>query len=280
MSEPELKRSTSEQYLLRLREIALAQSGGAGVIGHRARAGTGEASVGPVEQHRRLAAGPVLVVDDDPSILAMLCALLHDEGYRVVGERPDIAAVRRIAREAARLRFLIEELGDASAIESGRLLCERELGDLVELARAACVMHEGSDRHCILEASGPVFGSYDRQRIRFVLEALLDNAVKYSPPGAAVRVFVWQREGAAHIAVEDSGTGILPEDLPRIFGRFARGSDAADHGGLGLGLYVARAIVQAHGGEIAIQSEPFRGTTVTMALPCTPAPARAERGAA
>jgi signal transduction histidine kinase len=181
--------------------------------------------------------------------------------------RPDVAAVHRIAQEAARLRFLIQELLDASRIEHGELVGEREAVDLVELARAACAARAPGS--CVVEAAAPVVGIYDRQRMRLVLEALIDNAVKYSPVGGPARVLVWERDGCAYVAVQDHGVGIAEEDQPRVFDRFFRGGNAADHAvpGLGLGLYLARAIVRAHHGAIALRSTPLGGTAVTVVLP-------------
>lgn len=195
---------------------------------------------------------------------------LERRQMREPGSRPDIGAIRRIAREAARLRSLIQELLDAAAIEQGRLELAPEPLDLVELARAASAARSGSA--CQVNATGPVIGAYDRQRMRVVLESLIDNAMKYGE-GAAARMVVWQQGDRAFVAVQDRGSGIPAEDVPKVFDRSYRGANAADHAvpGLGLGLYLARAIVQAHGGAIALYSTPFEGTTVSVVLPCPPA---------
>ena len=107
----------------------------------------------------------------------------------------------------------------------------------------------------------------DRTRLEQVAANLLDNAVKYTPPGGRVEVDV-QREGAdAILRVRDTGPGIPPDELPRIWTRLFRGDSSRAERGLGLGLSLVKAIVEAHGGTVAVESEPGKGSTFIVSLP-------------
>lgn len=110
----------------------------------------------------------------------------------------------------------------------------------------------------------------DANRLRQLLMVLLDNALRYSPRGGRVRVGTLRTPDGVSIAVADEGIGIPADELPRIFERFVRGSNAIP-GGTGLGLPVAKAIAEAHGGTLAIESQEGIGTTVTLALPAASA---------
>jgi heavy metal sensor kinase len=109
----------------------------------------------------------------------------------------------------------------------------------------------------------------DPGRLRQVFYNLLDNAIKYTPPGGTVAVKSGQEEGDAVVTVRDTGPGIPPEHLPRVFDRFYRVDRARsrEEGGTGLGLSIARSIVAAHGGRIELSSTPGQGTTCTVTLP-------------
>jgi heavy metal sensor kinase len=120
-----------------------------------------------------------------------------------------------------------------------------------------------------MEANGaaPVHG--DALRLRQVFFNLVDNAIKYTPSGGEVAVRVDRRDGEAVVTVRDTGIGIPPEHLPRVFDRFYRVDKARsrEHGGTGLGLSIAQSIVAAHGGRIELASAPGQGTTCTVTLP-------------
>jgi signal transduction histidine kinase len=109
-------------------------------------------------------------------------------------------------------------------------------------------------------------GRWDRLRLEQVLENLLSNAFKYGA-GQPVEVVVGGGEGRALLSVQDGGVGIAAADVERIFGRFERAAPTRNFGGLGLGLYIARQIVEAHGGSIRLESSPGQGTTFTVDLP-------------
>lgn len=181
----------------------------------------------------------------------------------------DLPGLRRIVREAKRLSSLVIELLDASRLEQGKLVGEREPVDLVELAREVAHRDSYQGRRIEVSADAPVVGSYDPRRIGQVLENLVENAVKYSPDESEVRVAVVARDGEALIDVIDQGIGIPPGDLPEIFNRFHRGSNVDDRrfAGMGLGLFICKGIVEEHGGRIWVESRVGAGSAFHVALP-------------
>jgi signal transduction histidine kinase len=181
----------------------------------------------------------------------------------------DLPGLRRIVREAKRLSALVLELLDASRLEQGKLVGEREPVDLVELARDVARRDTYQGRRIKISAGGPVVGSYDPRRIGQVLENLVENAVKYSPDESEIQVDLAQRDGQAYVDVTDQGIGIPPGDLPQIFERFHRGSNVDDRrfAGMGLGLFICKGIVEQHGGRIWVESRVGTGTTFHVVLP-------------
>jgi signal transduction histidine kinase len=107
----------------------------------------------------------------------------------------------------------------------------------------------------------------DRNRLLQILANLLDNAIKYTPPGGQVTITAAQNHQHVNIMVVDTGMGIPPEDLPKIWDRLYRGDQSRSQRGLGLGLSLVKAIVQAHHGEVAVSSHPSRGTRFLLTLP-------------
>jgi signal transduction histidine kinase len=112
----------------------------------------------------------------------------------------------------------------------------------------------------------------DADLLKQLILNLVENAIKYSPPDGTVTLSLAHDDHAARIAVADQGSGIAPEDLPRIFDRFyrARSSGGRIAGGAGIGLAVARWIAEQHGGRIEVESTPGRGSTFTIVLPFSP----------
>jgi signal transduction histidine kinase len=181
----------------------------------------------------------------------------------------DIVGLQRIVKETIRLRTLVMELLDAARAEQGKLVGEREQVDLAAYAREVAERHNSSRHPVTVAAEGDLSGLYDPVRIVQLLENLVENAVKYSPDGGAVRVRVW-REGAwNHLSVMDRGIGIPAAELPLVFSRFYRGTNVDDRrfSGMGLGLFICRAIAEQHGGRISVSSTPGKGSTFYVQLP-------------
>ena len=176
-------------------------------------------------------------------------------------------------RQTVRLSGLVENLLEVSRITTGRLSLQREEVDLGELVADAAERFEAPARNAgcrltIEAASTPVRGRWDRLKIDQVLSNLLSNALKYGA-GKPVVIRIAESEGVARLSVIDAGIGIAAEDVSRIFGRFERAVSTRHYGGLGLGLFIARQIVEAHGGEIQVRSKPNGGSEFTVLLPTT-----------
>jgi signal transduction histidine kinase len=179
-----------------------------------------------------------------------------------------------VLRQVERLERMVEDLLDTARVEAGKLelrLEEHELGGLV---RDAVQLHrEMSAEHEVLTSipKEPVRVRCDATRISQVLNNLLSNAIKYSPQGGQVRVELTAAPEGAWVAVRDSGVGIPAEERESIFEPFRRSASTRESiPGVGLGLSVARRIVEAHGGHIQVESELGAGSTFRFHLPCPP----------
>jgi signal transduction histidine kinase len=186
------------------------------------------------------------------------------------GISPDRAGIERIAREAKRLHRLVEEMLEASRIEQGALQLQPEPVDIVHVAREIAARHVDG-RRVRLHASGAATGLYDRVRVERLIENLIENAAKYSPPDTPIEVHVRRNGTEVLVSVRDHGIGIPPHDRDRIFQRFERATNVDDRSypGTGLGLYICRGIAESHGGRIWVESEIGAGSTFHVALPAT-----------
>jgi PAS domain S-box-containing protein len=176
-------------------------------------------------------------------------------------------------RQGQRLEKLVSGLLDVSRIHMGRLeldVEEVELGAAVQEALGA-VEDEAAQSGSEIRVQGePVRGFWDRLRISQVVTNLLANAVKYGS-GKLVEVDFFPRGDRAVLRVRDHGIGIDPSDQPQIFERFERAVSSRNYGGLGLGLYIVKRLVDLLGGSVLVASEVGTGSTFTVALPLTTA---------
>ncbi len=177
--------------------------------------------------------------------------------------------------QTRRLATLIDELLDASRLKSGRIMLRTEPVDLVPMVEhvvdVARVLAKGQTIH-IDSASKPLVVAGDRARLEQVLLNLLLNAINHAPDTDRIDVQLQRKKNEVELSVQDGGPGIDSSQLEDIFERFSRREPEARPGtsGLGLGLYIAREIVQAHRGKIAVDSVPGEGATFTITLPLLP----------
>ncbi len=178
--------------------------------------------------------------------------------------------LEKCVAQTARLSRLVDTLLDVSLVATGRISIKREDLDLrrlveetLERLRAESTIGAAA---LILEGGGPVPGRWDRSRLEQVVTNLVTNGVKYGA-GQPVKISVVANGLDAVLSVHDGGIGIAAADLRRIFGRSERAAPARNDSGLGLGLYVTRQIVEAHGGTITVESEPGSGALFVVTLP-------------
>jgi two-component system, OmpR family, sensor kinase len=190
-----------------------------------------------------------------------------------------IKVLRMMNLQADRLADLVNDLLDTSRIRSGRFVLTPAPMDLVTLSREVAERFASQSESegtiiSVLAPSGDVRGSWDAGRLDQVITNLISNALRYSPEGGAVTVAVAANGDGAHLTVSDQGIGIPPDSLGNLFQPFYRASNAMHHyGGLGLGLYISREIVERHGGRIWAESAgPGQGSQFHVTLPREAAP--------
>ncbi|MDB4946958.1 MAG: hypothetical protein JWP97_6492 [Labilithrix sp.] len=184
-------------------------------------------------------------------------------------------AAHDIVRAAARMERLLADLLDVTRIQGGAFTIAEEEQDvrsfLEEVRRTYEPLFAARDLSLSVEVGRGVTGaSFDHDRIIQVLSNLFANAMKFTPRGGAVHVRAEAREGSQlEVTVEDNGPGISPTAITHVFDRFWQ-LDADITRGLGLGLYICKKIVEAHGGRITVDSCPGSGATFRFTLPCAP----------
>lgn len=181
-------------------------------------------------------------------------------------------ALRDLDGDLARLTGLVGTLLTLARADAGRLAIEREPFDLattIELVLAQYGSLAETSGVTLRQETEPAPLLADEDLLLQLLVNLIDNALAHTPPGGIVAVGCQPRDGSIALWVDDTGEGVAPEHQPRIFDRFYRGDSgrARAQGGAGLGLAISRAIVEGHGGVIAVTSEPGRGTRIDMLLP-------------
>lgn len=190
---------------------------------------------------------------------------------------PRAAGIERICRAAERLGGMVKDLLDASRIEVDRLRLDRK--PLAPRATVEAIVEEvrptlGEHPVKVAAEGEPAPILADPLRFGQILTNLLENAAKYSPRDAPIDVKVVSAEGGVEVSVKDEGMGIAPEEIPRLFDRFYQAKRAREmKAGFGLGLYITRGLVTAHGGRIWVDSQHEHGSTFHVWLPCGHGPA-------
>ncbi|WP_448188376.1 ATP-binding protein [Azospirillum sp. sgz301742] len=191
------------------------------------------------------------------------------------GEERDLESLERIRECSLFMRHLIEDVLSMSALEAGRLTLSPKDTDLGALVRRNVAMNEilalgkGLTIDCRVAEGLPTL-PLDAPRIEQVMNNLLSNAVKYSDSGTCIRVTVEAcGDGRVRVSVADHGRGVAADQLARLFQPFSHANTLTDLGdtSVGLGLFICRSIVEAHGGSIGVESEPGRGSTFHFELP-------------
>ena len=166
---------------------------------------------------------------------------------------------------------MLDTMMEVAEAEAGTMPLHREVVRLAELVENVVELYSlvAEEKGVVLEAHVPpaLVVTADRSRMRQVLANLIDNAVKYTPPGGRVVVEAGAGTGEVLLRVRDTGAGITQAELPRIWDRLYRGDRSRSERGLGLGLSLVRAVVEAHGGRVAVESSPGAGTVFTVHLP-------------
>jgi signal transduction histidine kinase len=202
-------------------------------------------------------------------------AVLNRRGGR---DEPSERARDVITRQIAHLRELMDDLLDAGRVATGKIILSRKPVDLGDLAARSWDVLDSTGtfaQHDATVETESVWANVDETRMAQVIENLLTNAVKYTPPGGKVAMSVRRDGDAAMIQVSDTGVGIGPTLLPRIFDLFVQGDRAPDRnkGGLGIGLTLVKRLVEMHGGSVgAVSAGPGHGSVFAVRLPCVAIP--------
>jgi PAS domain S-box-containing protein len=208
---------------------------------------------------------------------------------QVESSDPAVDGIRSLLdRQVRQLTRLIDDLLDAARVSRNQLELRRQRVDLAEVVRSALesslpVIEEAGHALEMELPDGPVPLYADPTRLAQVLTNLLNNAAKYTPRGGRIALAATTGDGEVTLSVRDSGIGIAPEDLPRVFELFAQVSTPLDQPdrGLGIGLALVRALVELHGGKVEVESEGLgRGSEFRVRLPLAGPPARAAASSA
>jgi signal transduction histidine kinase len=197
--------------------------------------------------------------------IAMRVVVMRDQAQREARDT-EVQTLDEIRQALVHLRALIDSLLDAARLEQGVFALHFEEVDVCRLLLETMEALDPGGGHSTVNAPPSLTTFVDPVRVQTLLANLLSNALKYSPPGKQVRVNVLQSGEWVHITVEDEGSGITPDVLPRLFERFAAGHHAP---GLGIGLYMAKRIAEAHGGTLDVDGRSKTGTRFELKLPAT-----------
>jgi len=175
------------------------------------------------------------------------------------------------AEESERIITMLNTLMDISEAETGVMKLHRQPVDVVSLLAEVVDLYQyvAEEKGVAVVVSGPsdLTVMADMDRMRQVIGNLLDNSLKHTPPGGRIELTCARQAGKVVIRVQDTGAGIPPHDLPRIFDRLYRGDHSRSQRGLGLGLSLVKAVIHAHAGSIEVESAPGQGATFILQLP-------------
>ncbi len=210
---------------------------------------------------------PLTVIKGHEQVVA---SLLEEKGLNGMLQQ----SMAAIHRGVERMDMMIQDLVDVTRWEGGQLELKREVVDLPryldDLLQRVCMAIETPRIQVEMPADLPPVCA-DYARLERILLNLLSNALKYSDPGTPVHLRAWfipnQQEGQVVVMVSDQGRGIPTEDMPHLFERFYRATEVRKAEGIGLGLYITRVLVEAHGGRIWVESEVGKGSTFYFTLP-------------
>lgn len=222
------------------------------------------------ETHRRREEFTSMVVHEFHNPLSVIVGygqMAHREAQEDKGIGPQV--IDKMLGQATRLKRLVEDLSDVSLIEAGKFQILKTRCDLTETTRDVVEQQQSTTaRHVIISAAQkPILGNWDCERLSQALSNLINNAIKYSPDGGEINVRLAETGKEVTVSVSDQGIGIVPEDIPQLFQPFSKLYREQRIKGTGLGLYITKAIVEAHGGRIWVESEIGKGSTFYFSLP-------------
>ena len=195
--------------------------------------------------------------------------LLTEGESRPADMPPDILG--HIRESGEKIHALVSNFLDVSRIEAGRLVLDRRLIDLGGVVAQAVDQHAWSARRkglaLSIESGRLPAVVADESQMERVVGNLVGNAIKYTPAGGVIQVTTGRHNGHVTVAVRDTGRGIPAHELPHLFEKYRRVRDKHRTEGTGLGLFIAKTIVEAHGGQIRVESAPGTGSTFTVLLP-------------
>ncbi len=226
-----------------------------------------------LEEGRRTRAEEVITVlaHDLRNYISPVMFRLYGIRSRAQAEdrRTDLADVHHALDGLAQINSLIADLLDTARLDSGAFQINLQPVDIVALVHAAAATLSQADHAIVVKAAAMVIAAADPNRMRQCIDNVLSNAVSHSPAHAPVTVFIseWQHEGKrwGHIEVVDEGPGVPDAMLPHVFDRFFTGPSRQE--GIGLGLYIAKRIAMAHGGDVLVDRYPGKGARFTIRIP-------------
>ena len=206
-------------------------------------------------------------------VKALISLLLKDYDKDLTSKQR--AYLQRAFESNERQLRVINDLLNVAMLESGKLRLTKsstDIGQLVDgtVAEQQAILKSRQQKIHIVKPSQTIRAKIDDEKLRMVLDNLVSNASKYTPDGGSVTITLRQGEDTLSITVSDSGVGIAKKDIKKLFQKFSQIDNHLDHSGggsAGLGLYLAKKIVELHGGHIEVVSEPNKGTSFTVELP-------------